>query len=91
MEDKVRIKNLKSLLAFFEKFGREAIGTFFRKFHVTPIEGRGEKRLEENLNYFLAEKNPSTRVGKKEEKFPIEPGRSRKEREKDKRERERKK
>ena len=23
MEDKVRIKNLKSLLAFFEKFGRE--------------------------------------------------------------------
>ena len=24
MEDKVRIKNLKSLLAFFEKFGRDA-------------------------------------------------------------------
>ena len=35
---------------------------FFRKFHVTPSEGRGEKRLEENLNYFPAEKKIHPRV-----------------------------
>ena len=28
MEDKVRIKNLKSLFAFFEKFGRVSVDSF---------------------------------------------------------------
>ena len=39
MEDKVRIKNLKSLLAFFEKFGREVKVT---------------SELREKYNYVIA-------------------------------------
>ena len=49
MEDKVRIKNLKSFLAFFEKFGRAMIGK--KKFSSGKADKMRKNVLVE-ISYF---------------------------------------